>query len=224
MACVETEAGRRMDEPLVKELTGGDRIRARRMREDFWEFIPTHHVWLAGNHKPRVIGTDQGIWRRIKLIPFEVEISETEQDKKLPAKLAAELPGMLNWALAGCLKWQRDGLQHPEIVLAATEDYSNEMDDFGEFIEDHCEAGLKFEAPATELFREFQRVTGSRMTQRTFGREIGKRGFKSVRISQGINKGRKAWRGLRIRSDATTKTSVNKLKAKMSKKTDGRSR
>ncbi|MEO8495520.1 MAG: phage/plasmid primase, P4 family [Planctomycetota bacterium] len=101
VACIESDDGRRLAESLVKELTGGDSIRARRMREDFWEFAPTHKIWLATNHKSTVRGTDHGIWHRVKLIPFTVTIPDDEQDKELPNKLLAELPGILTWALLG---------------------------------------------------------------------------------------------------------------------------
>src|SRR5215204_462053 len=94
VACSETDDGRRLAESLVKQLTGRDRIRARRMREDYWEFEPTHTVFLATNHRPEVRGTDHAIWRRIKLAPFEVTIPEAEQDKRLVEKLRKELPGI----------------------------------------------------------------------------------------------------------------------------------
>jgi len=131
VACIETEESRHMAEALVKEITGGDRMRARRMREDFWEFTPTHHVWLAGNHKPVIFGTDHGIWRRLKLIPFDVVIPDAEQDKKLPSKLAGELPGILNWAIAGCLDWRQGGMREPSIIHAVTGKYAAEMDEVG---------------------------------------------------------------------------------------------
>ena len=203
VACIETEEGRRMAEALTKELTGGDRVRARRMREDFWEFTPTHHVWLAGNHKPAVNGTDYGIWRRIKLIPFDVVIPDAEQDKKLPAKLAEELPGILNWALAGCLDWQRDGMQEPDIVRANTSEYSKEMDVIGQFLDEHCERG-DFTAAAGELYQRFLEETGDQRTNvYTFGRELSKRGFNNRDPVTGnkyrTNKGKLARKGLRLR-------------------------
>jgi len=203
VACMETEDGRRMAEALVKELTGGDRMRARRMREDFWEFTPTHHVWIAGNHKPTIIGTDHGIWRRIKLIPFDVVVPDAQQDKKLPAKLAAELPGILNWALAGCLAWQRNGMQEPEIVRDATQEYADEMDDIGQFIEEYCELGSDFMAPATELHQAYLAARpGSRKSQQAFGSSLRQRGFESGRITRGVNKAKHGWRGLRLLTDA----------------------
>ncbi len=201
VACVETEAGRRLAESLVKELTGGDRVRARRMREDFWEFAPTHHVWLVSNHKPAVIGTDHGIWRRIKLIPFDVVIPDAEQDKQLPTKLEAELPGILNWAIAGCLEWQKSGLREPDIVKAATGGYQTEMDDVGQFIDEHCERGPDFVEPATELYRAYLAANpGCGMTQKEFGNGLGRKGFTRKRITSGVWKARHGWMGLRLRN------------------------
>ena len=141
VACIETEAGSRLAESLVKELSGGDRIRARHMRQDYWEFEPTHKIWLAVNHKPVIQGTDHGIWRRIKLIPFSVTIADEDQDHELPDKLADELPGILNWAIAGCLSWQKNGLVDPSAVKAATADYRSSMDTLSEFISDRCVTG-----------------------------------------------------------------------------------
>jgi putative DNA primase/helicase len=102
VASIEVEDGRKLAEGLVKQLTGGDRVKARRMRENFWEFEPTHTVFMAVNHKPIVKGTDLGIWRRIRLIPFTETIAPADQDKQLPEKLRAELPGVLAWAVEGC--------------------------------------------------------------------------------------------------------------------------
>ncbi len=110
VATVKTEEGKRLAEALMKQMTGGDRLRARKMRQDFFQFDPTHKIILAANHKPVVRGTDHAAWRRIKLVPFTVTISDEEKDKKLPAKLRAELPGILNWALRGCLEWMSRGL------------------------------------------------------------------------------------------------------------------
>jgi putative DNA primase/helicase len=207
VACVETEEGRRIAEALTKELTGGDRVRARRMREDFWEFVPTHHIWLASNHKPTIVGTDHGSWRRIKLIPFEVVIPEAEQDKKLPAKLAGELPGILNWAITGCLEWQRGGMKEPRIVEARTHEYADEMDEVGKFVDQHCEIGTGFMASATELYKAFQEaMPDSEISQRSFGDRLRHRGFSNRDPATGkdyrTNKGKHAWKGLRLRSEA----------------------
>jgi putative DNA primase/helicase len=207
VACVETEEGRRMAEALTKELTGGDRVRARRMREDFWEFSPTHHVWLAGNHKPTITGSDHGIWRRVKLIPFDVVIPNAKQDKKLSAKLAGELPGILNWALLGCLDWQKGGMQEPPAVQAATGQYSIEMDEVGQFIDEQCQTGPDFLASATELFKAFQEAfPDSRISQHAFGARLRQKGFLNRDPVSGkecrTNKGKHAWKGLRLLSNA----------------------
>ncbi|HPM84554.1 MAG TPA: phage/plasmid primase, P4 family, partial [Candidatus Anammoximicrobium sp.] len=200
VACIEAEDGRRLAESLVKELTGGDRIRARRMREDFWEFSATHKIWLAANHKPQVRGTDYGIWRRIKLIPFGVIIPDDKQDKALPGKLLGELPGILNWALIGCAEWQRDGLGEPPVVRAATADYRNEMDVLGDFIAERCLVADGCEVGASELFEAYKtwcEAAGEKaITQRRFGMQLTERGFQSDRFTAGQHKGRKCWRGV----------------------------
>jgi len=146
--CSETSEGRRMNETLIKELTGGERVRARRMREDFWEFAPTHKLILCTNHKPRVRGTDHAIWRRIKLVPFNVRFwderggetgpDELRQDKTLPAKLAAEASGILAWCVRGCLAWRREGLGTPPVVSSATKSYRTDEDVIGRFIASAC--------------------------------------------------------------------------------------
>ncbi len=140
VATVEVQQGRRLAESLVKQLTGGDRIKARFMREDFFSFRPTHKVWFAANHRPIVRGTDDAIWGRIKLVPFEVQIPEEEQDKTLAEKLRTEAAGILAWAVRGCLEWQRHGsLGEPEEVRAATREYQEEMDPLADFFEERCE-------------------------------------------------------------------------------------
>ena len=137
--CIEVDEGQRLAESLVKELTGGDRIRARFMRCNFFEFPPTHHIWLAVNHKPTIRGTDTGIWRRIKLIPFAVSIPDEEQDKALGEKLQAERAGILAWAVQGCLAWQEHGLGEPDEVRQATSEYRGEQDVLATFIAERCE-------------------------------------------------------------------------------------
>jgi putative DNA primase/helicase len=106
----ETRDGQRLDEGLVKSVTGGDKIRARRMREDHWEYFPSHLPVVVTNHRPIVRGNDHGIWRRLRLVPFTVTIPPEKQNKKLTTELRAELPGIAKWVVEGCRKWQADGL------------------------------------------------------------------------------------------------------------------
>src|SRR5262249_35834903 len=144
VVCVETHEGARLDEALVKELTGGDPIAARRMKENWWEFEPTHKAIMVTNHKPEVRGTDQGIWRRIRLIPFTVCFPEERQDKKLGARLESEAEGILTWMAQGCIDWQRIGLGTPTGVRNATNEYRAEQDRLAEFLRVHCVLGPKF--------------------------------------------------------------------------------
>ncbi|MDC0743168.1 DNA primase family protein [Polyangium mundeleinium] len=178
----EVEAGRSWSEVQIKQLTGGDRIKARFMRKDFFEFQPTHKLFVAANHKPKVRGTDHGIWRRIRLVPFCVTIPEHARDKNLVKKLQAELPGILAWAVRGCLAWQKDGLGEPEEVKAATEAYREEMDTLGEFFADCCIVGPKVEAKAQDLYGAYTKwceTNGERpMGHRLFGMALRERGFK----------------------------------------------
>jgi len=208
VACIETAEGRRLAESLVKELTGGDRVRARRMREDFREFSPSHKIWLAANHKPIIRGTDWGIWRRVKLVPFTVKIPDDKQDSRLGDKLKAELPGILNWAVLGCLEWQTEGLGEPEAVRKATAEYRSESDIPGAFVDDCCVVGPEYEAPASGLYKDYRRwaeETGERiLPQNVFGAALTERGFASDRFTSGIDKGKKRWTGIGRKSPLPT--------------------
>lgn len=132
--CAEVGEHVTLDEAKVKDLTGGDAISVRRMREDFWDLEPTHTLFVAGNHKPTVRGNDLGIWRRIRLIPWTVIVEAANVDRDLPSKLRAEASGILRWAVQGCLEWQRIGLETPAVVLEATKVYRAESDALGEFM------------------------------------------------------------------------------------------
>jgi P4 family phage/plasmid primase-like protien len=138
VVCQEAGTGRRLNEPLVKWLTGGDRLQARRMREDPWEFTPTHKAILVSNYKPAVAGTDNGIWRRLRLIPFDVTFPPERQDKGLTRRLTAEAPGILAWMARGCSHWRAGGLNEPARVLAATRSYREGEDMVGRFIAERC--------------------------------------------------------------------------------------
>ncbi len=200
VASIEVEDGRRLAESLVKTLTGGDRVRARRMRQDFWEFAPTHKVFMAVNHKPQVKGNDTAIWRRIRLIPFTETIPPAEQDKKLPEKLRAELPGILRWVVEGCLEWRREGLKAPEEVRQATGQYRSEMDVIGAFLKDECEISPARKEPFTTLYGRYEAWCaegGERAeTRRQFNARLKERGgFEARRSGPG---GANEWYGLSL--------------------------
>jgi putative DNA primase/helicase len=156
VTAIESNEGRRFDESALKSITGGDTITACEIYEKSFEFTPTFKIWLAANHRPVVRGTDGGMWRRIRLIPFQVDIPESEWDKELKTKLLAELPGILRWAVEGCLAWQRDGLGSPERVASATAAYRAEMDVLGDFLRDRCEVGRGFTVSASALYAAYK--------------------------------------------------------------------
>jgi len=192
---MESDQGRRLNESLVKQLTGGDTIRARRMREDYWQFSPTHKLILCTNHRPEVQGTDHAIWRRVPLIPFGVRFWDGDKgetgpthlraDKTLSQKLRSEYPGILTWAIRGCLWWLRDGLQIPQAVLSATQEYKAEQDILGTFLDDSCIFDPNGRVGATQLYEAYQSWCGkngeSHCSQRQFGQVMTERGFQRQR-------------------------------------------
>jgi len=157
VTAVETEEGRRWAESKVKQLTGGDQIAARRMREDFWVFTPQFKLFVIGNHKPPLRSVDEAIRRRMHLIPFVVTISKEEKDATLGEKLRAELPGILAWAIEGCLEWQRCGLASPFAVRSATESYLEGEDTKAAWIEEQCELDATAWSGSTALFLSWKR-------------------------------------------------------------------
>lgn len=197
VTAVETEQGRRLNESLVKQLTGGDRVSARFMRSEWFDFKPTFKLWMGTNHKPVIKGTERAIWRRIRLIPFAVTIPDDEQDKDLPEKLRAELPGVLQWALRGCLDWQREGLAPPEAVTEATNGYRAEMDVLATWVADCCVTTPSVRAEAKLLYRSYSEwceQNGERAeSQRGFGQRLGERGY-----TPGKSGDKRYWRGIGV--------------------------
>lgn len=192
----ETKEGRALDEGTVKHLTGGDPINARHMYGNPFEFQPTHKLILSTNHKPKVRGTDNGIWRRVLLVPWNVVIPKDQQDPTLGAKLRAEAPGILRWCVDGCLAWQRDGLAPPAAVQSATDAYRAENNAIERFLAERCTRINSARTPAAEIFRAYEtwcRDEGEApVSQTAFGRSLAnehgleKRKTKTVVIYQGI--------------------------------------
>ena len=162
----ETSQGARFDEAKLKDLTGGDTLTARFLHQEFFDFEPTHRIVIRGNHKPAISGTDEGIWRRLRLVPFTVQIPPDEQDRNLLRKLQAELPGILNWALQGCLEWQADGLKPPAIVAAAVAEYRAESDTLGRFIAECCQTRSLAQVKSSSLFKAYQEFCFKRLSGR----------------------------------------------------------
>lgn len=151
----ETSAGRRLDEALVKEMTGGEPINCAPKYGDFFSFQPVFKPLLATNHKPEIRGADEGIWRRVLLIPFTVTIPEKERDRDLPDKLKNELSGILNWSLAGVKVFLESGLQIPEEVRSATATYRAEQDILGNWIEEHCTLDAQTSDEYAALYQDY---------------------------------------------------------------------
>jgi putative DNA primase/helicase len=175
----EVEEGSRLSESLIKEMTGGDQVSARFLFSEFFEFRPEFKIIIAGNHQPVIRGDDTGIWRRLHLVPFTVTIPPEERDPKLPETLRAELPGILNWALAGCLDWQRQRLSPPKLVTDAVAEYRSDMDILGQWLEAKCDLSADKTIGAMTAYHsyaEWARTNGFMvMTSNAFGRRLKER-------------------------------------------------
>ena len=156
VSAVEAEDGRRWAESRLKSLTGGDKIAARFMRQDFFQFHPQFKLLIAGNHRPGIRNVDEAMRRRFHLIPFNVTIPPVERDKELPEKLRSEWPGILQWMIAGCLPWQREGLNPPRIILDATDSYMTSEDSLGTWIADRCDCNRASWTSAKSLFESWK--------------------------------------------------------------------
>jgi putative DNA primase/helicase len=183
----ETPENRRLDEQQVKLITGGDEIAARHMYKENFRYRPKFKIWMATNYLPEIQGTDDGIWRRLRLIPFKQSFTDDTvppRDPKLREVLAKELPGILAWAVQGALDWQRDGLAPPDSVVLATKHYRQSEDIVAEFIEERCRrddtARARF-ADLYDAFAEYCLGSGDRpMSKKALGRRLDLMGFESV--------------------------------------------
>jgi putative DNA primase/helicase len=185
----ETDDSQRFDEARIKDLTGNDTISARHLYGNPFDFKPTHKLMMYGNHKPTVKGTDEGIWRRMRLIPFDVTIPKEKVDPHLTDKLEAELPGILAWAVNGCLRWQSEGLEEPEIVRARTEEYRAENDTVQFFIEECCVVHPDAKVASSVLYERYQewvKTMGTRpLSIQKLGRDLKRRGFEDTKFTGG---------------------------------------
>ena len=175
----ELNEGDRFDESLVKQLTGGDKILARFLYGSEFEYKPKFKIWMATNHLPIIRGTDDGIWRRIKIIPFNIQIPKEKVDKKLEYKLKAEYTGILNWVVQGSLMWQQEGLEDPEAVRQVIENYRAEMDPLDAFLEECCTTGQNYSIKARDMYDAYHEWAKEseeyKMSMTKFGREMSKK-------------------------------------------------
>ena len=200
VAAIETEQGRRWAESKVKNLTGGDKISARFMRQDFFEFFPQFKLFVAGNHKPAIRNIDEAMKRRLHLIPFTITVPPEKRDKHLQQKLLAERDGILAWALEGCLAWQRLGrLDPPQQVLDATDEYFEEEDAIGEFLDEDCQQSAVAREAISAIYQRWRERAERRGeyvgTSRWLTQQLINRGFARTRLHGGA----KALSGLSLK-------------------------
>jgi len=184
-------------------VTGGDPVTARFLYHEDFEFKPAFKLWVAVNHKPLIRGTDEAIWRRIRLVPFDVTIPEPERDKQLVEKLRAEAPGILAYFVRGCRKWRSKGLGMAPAVKAATSAYRSELDAVAGFLADCCnedKANRSARVSVSDLYAAYSgwcAQTGhDQLTQQDFGDALVERGFTRTRTSD-----ERQWSGLTLRED-----------------------
>jgi putative DNA primase/helicase len=195
----EGEQGQRLSEPLIKKITGNDQMTARFLYGEFFNFTPTFKIFMATNHKPVIRGTDHGIWRRIKLIPFTTRIPEEKQDKHLELKLREEASGILNWLLEGTARWKWEGLLAPQSILNATDEYRGEMDVIGNFLKECCTQKPEQTIRIRELFKAYQDWCDGNnehaVSERFFGLRLKEMGYEQRRTAEA-----RFWTGLALRA------------------------
>lgn len=199
VGATETEQGRRWNESKIKEITGGDRVSARFMRQDFFTYVPQFKLVIAGNHKPAIRNIDEAMRRRLHLIPFTITVPPEKRDKQLQEKLLVERDGILAWALEGCLAWQQIGLTPPQCVVDATEEYFDEEDTIGEFLEEECQQHPQAREAVADVFERWRQRAEKRSeyigTSRWLVQQLLKRGFQRARTATGA----KALMGLSLK-------------------------
>jgi putative DNA primase/helicase len=187
----ETEKGRRWDETKIKTMTGGDKMTARFMRCDFFDFVPKFKLWVVGNHKPRLDNVDEAMRRRMLLVPFTVQIPPEQRDPELPAKLKAEWPAILRWMMDGCTEWQRIGLAPPKIVTDATDEYFDDQDTIKQWLEDRTDDGGPHAfTPMSQIFHSWKVWCEERNfkpgSSKALSDALADRGYSKKRVHGGV--------------------------------------
>jgi putative DNA primase/helicase len=189
VTCAETGARRKLDEGLVKEMTGGEPITCAPKYGDFFTYQPVFKPILATNHKPQIKGVDEGIWRRVQLVPFTVTIPKEEWDLTLYEKLVGELPGILNWTLQGVAEFLKKGLSPPEEVTAATNAYRDEQDALSGWLEENCVLRDDVADVYGELYNDYaawcETNGDDAMSKTEFSSSLDQRGCEAKRGAKG---------------------------------------
>jgi putative DNA primase/helicase len=196
----ETRSDQRFDDLTIKTLVSTERISARFLHNEFFDFWPTFKIWIRGNHKPVITDESNGAWRRIRLIPFENNIPEEQIDPDLEEKLLTEKEGILAWMVEGALKWKSEGLAPSPRIRSASNQYRTDCDVIGDFIEEHCsiDAGLKIsQANLWSLWQEWAKDNGYFCgSKKTFTRRLKDRGINP----DGYLNGSRAYIGISLKA------------------------
>jgi P4 family phage/plasmid primase-like protien len=182
----ETEDNVALSESLIKSVVSGDTMTARGLYCAPVQFTPQFKLMMLGNHKPIIRGTDDGIWRRIRLVPFNKTFTSSERDPFLAEKLRKENPHIFAWMLEGCLEWQKRGLQDtPKTIMKSTNEYKVEQDLIGTWVDECCERNVNHESNSTDLYKSYQTWcldSGLRVASKVaFSRRLAERGFTTRR-------------------------------------------
>jgi len=203
VSATESERGAKLAEAFVKAVTGGDRVTARFLHQEYFDFIPQLKLWLATNHRPEVASGGKAIWKRIRLIPFEVDLEAKlgeQLDTNLKAKLLAEASGILAWAVRGCLEWQRTGLKEPDSIRRANQGYEEDEDVLGWFLEDRAVVEPNVWVSAADLYREFvawaEAHGEEKLSAKAFSQAMAER--KGVKRQRQGGTGAKGFAGVRL--------------------------
>jgi putative DNA primase/helicase len=189
VTCAEIDEGRSLDESRIKSISGGDTITVEQKYCEPFDIRPNCKLWISTNHAPQITGADEGIWRRVIVIPFLEKITEEECDDQLVVKLREERAGILSWAVQGCIDWNREGLRPPEIVLARTHEYREQEDTLGAFLAERCILDPSAKVQSSRLYgayQEWAKAAGEKpWTDKRFAKRINECGF-LVRTIRGL--------------------------------------
>jgi putative DNA primase/helicase len=198
VTAVEANFNRHLDEAKIKTMTGGEPIVARFMRQNLFEFDPEFKLWLVANDRPRVRGTDDAFWRRVRVIPLDVEIPPGERDPKLPEKLRAEWPGILAWAVRGCRKWQAQGLTQPPVVRSATKGWQREMDALKKFVAEQLVIAPGLKILSSQLFDRYKKWCADHGEEALTVQDFKAKLQETLDVTHTRTKGRSWWRGIKF--------------------------
>jgi putative DNA primase/helicase len=199
VTAIEANFNRHLDEARIKSMTGGEPITARFMRQNFFQFVPVLKLWLVANDRPRVRGTDEAFWRRVRVIPLTIEIPLAERDLDLLTKLRAEWPGILAWAVRGCLKWRRKGLVEPDVVRSATKGWQQEMDHLKKFVADQLDIAPGLKIAAYQLFDRYKKWCDQNGEQSLKIQDFKAKLQESFDLKHTRIKGTSWWHGIKFR-------------------------